>query len=188
MQLDDQTQAVLYALIGRLLLVELDEPTRAALLEPDVLQVLDRLEPGCADYLSGEWDAAAYQHAASEYAGLLLVGHGLVNPRASSWLGTDGLVLAIEDLIESTEPDLAPDHFGNAPRDHLGVLASFVAGLFRSPNPQARAQAPGLVHHLLRPWVPSFCLALRDRTCNPLYRAVARLLDQLVLEADLEAH
>lgn len=140
--------------------------------------MLDKLEPGCADYLAAKaWKAGDLDLAAADFCELFLLPGG-VSAQASRWLGEDpmesarlidlrvGQIAAGLDLSFTRQEPIPPD-------DHLGVLLTLIATVL---DDRADAVAAALGRELLSPWVPTFGQELLNRTKNPMYRAAARLL------------
>lgn len=184
---DARALAPLYALLARLALVELDPPLIDALRRDDVLPVLDKVEPGCAEFLSRDWSPDDYERAATEYCALFILPNGPdgTSPRASSWLpgeretvgaGVDGLVGRVLSTL-GIEPD---GPLAKVPRDHLGFLLHLAALTLDDEREDVRAVGGGLIALAIRPWVGAWATRVRREASLPLYRAHASLVAQLV--------
>ncbi len=165
-------------LIAHFLLCEIDEDGLRTLLQPDVLEILEKLEPGCAEYLEGDWHAADFEQAAVDYCSLFVLPKG-APPFASAWLGGTPhehgprLLALIRQVAGRLEIDLG---FENLPADHLGLVLS----LWAEAVEREASEAAAIVEvELLQPVVHDFCRAARDGTQNVFYRGMASLLDQL---------
>lgn len=175
--LDPRSQAALCLLAARLLLREMDEPSRVALLQEGAHLVLDKLAPGCAKYLDAVWSEQEIESAAAEYCRLFLLPGG-APPFASAWLadGTDQghevvvqCEAAAEALgLEGTTPD-------NLPPDHLGVLMIVLAEAWQVAD-AAGQPARVMREELLGPWLDTFLAKLAASTTNPLYSALAGVI------------
>jgi len=165
-------------LIAHFLLCEIDEAGLGTLLQPDVLEILGKLEPGCAEYLGGDWRAADFEQAAVDYCSLFVLPKG-APPFASAWLGGTPhehgprLLALIRQVAGRLEINSG---FDNLPADHLGLVLSLWAEAVERQDSEAAATVE---MELLQPVVHDFCRAVRDGTQNVFYRGMASLLDQL---------
>ena len=179
--LEPEAKASLATLVAHLLLHEVDGPTLEVLRQEGVLEVLEKLEPGCRDYLAGrEWGPADFDSAAAEYCRLFILPRG-VPPYASAWLGGDPLVAGPRVAARAAEVRRAlglEGAGGNPPDDHLGVLLTFLARAWQA-GPAGEPVARVLTGELLLPWTPAFSEALEREADGPLYRALGSLLGQL---------
>ncbi len=175
--LDHRAQAALCLLAARLLLREMDEPARAALLEEGAHQVLDKLAPGCAAYLEAPWSEQTIETAAAEYCRLFLLPGG-APPFVSAWLadGTDqghAVVAQCEAAAEALGLEgPTPD---NLPPDHLGVLMIVLAEAWQVADAEGQP-ARVMRAELLGTWLDSFLAKLEALTVNPLYRALGGVI------------
>lgn len=170
----------LATLVVHLVLRELEPASLAALCQEDVLTVLDKLEPGCGDYLAGRtWEPADFDEAAADYCDVFILGKKTA-PYASAWLSGDPLVngprLAVRVSEVATSLGLDPAVLAELPPDHLGVLLSLVIEAWQR-RPEL---ADDLVDELLASWVPALGEALQSHSRSPLYRALGSLMRQLV--------
>lgn len=176
--IDSATRASLAHLIAHFLLHEIDPPGLGTLRQPGMLETLDKLEPGCSEYLSREWQTDDFEQAAVDYCSLFVLPRG-APPFAGAWLGgapqehSQRLLAQIHGIARQldTEPG-----FANLPVDHFGLLLPLLAEAWLRDH---RKAVDGLRQEILEPTIPAFAAACRQRTRNPLYRALASLLGQL---------
>ena len=186
MDLPRDDLAAVHLLLASLFLREADAPLLAQLATPDIADVLDLLEPGARAYLQEtDWSEAARDELAAEYARLFLLPKG-VSPYAVSWLpGEEGAVRArLGDEIGALQAALrvrpADLGLGNVPADHIGMLLALAAVALERETAPADGGLAARVHALLGAWAPQFAASLLEGTGNPLYRAAARLLQELL--------
>lgn len=184
MDLPRKELSVVDLLLARIFLKEVDAELLGELARPEVAEVMEQLEPGFTAYVRGrDWDDAALQELAAEYARLFLLPEG-VSPFAVKWMqGEEGAVRArLEDqisiLYESLRVKPVDFGLGNVPADHIGMLLALTSvALETEPAPKAgglaaRSQA------LIADWAPNFAAEMLEKTENPLYRAAAKLLPE----------
>lgn len=179
--LESEVKAHLATLVAHLLLHEVDPSTLEILRQDNVLEVLEKLEPGCRDYLAGrEWSAQDFERLAVEYCRLFILPGG-VSPYANAWLGGDPLVQGprIAARIDAVTATLGVEiNPGDPPGDHLGTLLALAARAWQA-GPEGEPLARVLADELLLPWMPAFSAGLQQKTDDPLYRALGSLLAQL---------
>ncbi len=178
--LEPEVKASLAILAAHYLLHEIDPPGLEVLRQDDVLEVLEKLEPGCREYLAARsWSPDDFDAAAAEYCRLFILPGG-ASPYAAAWLGGDPLVAGprIAARIEEAIRALGEDPQVPSPRDHLGVLLTLTARAWQAGT-AGEPLARELVEELLLPWMPAFSQALRQKTEHPFYRALGSLLSQL---------
>ncbi|MCG8416586.1 MAG: molecular chaperone TorD family protein [Proteobacteria bacterium] len=185
MILASKEYGILYGLIGRFLLVELDSAAVEALRSQDIISVLDKLQPGCESYLSRHWTDEDYDDAAAEYCALFVL-PGKVPLIASYWIpgATEEighqLVAGVREVLQRFALSVAALHTGNVPGDHVGLLSLLAAYLYQQDDPLAAQHGRDFVETFVSPWVPAFTGALLAKTENPFYRALGHLLAQLI--------
>ncbi len=178
-------KADLATLVARLVLREIDPPALDSLCRPEILEILEKLEPGCARYLGGhDWSSEDFDEAAADYCEIFVLSKK-TSPFASAWLGgapeTHGpdvarRVHAIAAGLGLESGAASSWTVANLPPDHLGVLLSLAAEAWRLEP----AVAEDFSSELLRPWIPAWAEACRASAQSPLYRAVSRLAAHLV--------
>jgi TorA maturation chaperone TorD len=178
-----KARATLLELVARLFIEELDEEARDALRHPDIMAVLDSLEPGVRDYLdSGEWTKAQWDLCAADFCHLFLTNKETA-PFASAWMGDEPsvygaeLTALIDQWCERLELSINGGPWGNVPKDHVAVLTGLVAHSLHKTGPAAQALAEDILSRGLRPWIHRFIAAVSAATQNPLYKAAVQLLD-----------
>lgn len=164
--------------VAHFLLHEIDEPGLEVLCQPGMLDVLEKLEPGCHDYLSRPWRADDFEKAAVDYCSLFILPKG-APPFVSAWLGgtphEHGPRLLAEIGQVSAKLGIEVG-YANLPVDHFGIVLTLVAEAWEQ---DAREAVTALEDGLLRSAIESFSPVARQRTQNVLYRALASLLLQL---------
>lgn len=145
--LESEVKASLAALVAHLLLYEVDAPMLENLCQDDVVEVLDKLDPGCREYLAGrDWVADDFDTLAAEYCRLFVLPGGLP-PYASAWL--DGgypvngprVAARIKEMMRALGVE---EVAGNVPRDHLGfLLALWAQALEAGPGGRGGGRRPG---------------------------------------------
>lgn len=175
-------RATLLELVARLLIEELDQESRDALRHPDIVSVLDKLEPGVEEYLgSGDWTEQQWDYCAADFCGLFL-SNKKTAPFASAWMGEEASVVgaAHSELVDAWCGHLGISvgggPWGNVPRDHIAVLVGLMAHALHVPGPEGEALAQDILQRGLNPWVHKFTQAVLGATENPLYRSIVRLL------------
>ncbi|TFH23792.1 MAG: hypothetical protein E4H03_05325 [Myxococcales bacterium] len=181
---DSRALAPLYALLARISLLELDRELLGLLREPGLIEVLDKVEPGCRADVMREWSDRDLEAAAEEYCALFLLPDGAV-PRASAWIpGEQEMVgSGVDELVDRVLEALGvtPDGvLARVPRDHLGFLLHLAAVALDDDDAAARSVARGLIDQALAPWVGRWTDAVLARAEQPVYRAHARLLAALL--------
>jgi len=182
---DSRALAPLYALLARISLLELDRELIDLLREPGLIEVLDKVEPGCRADIIREWSDADLEAAAEEYSTLFLLPDGVM-PRASVWIADEERETAearIDELVGRVLEALGVTPDGvltRVPRDHLGFLLHLAAVALDDEDEAARTVAGGLIDQALAPWVGRWAQAVLARAEQPVYRAHARLLSAML--------
>ena len=185
MDLPRDDASALHLLLANLFLREADADLLAQLAKPDIADVLELLEPGSRAWLQDTtWDEPALDELASEYARLFLLPGG-VSPYAVAWMdGEEGNIRArlgdeIGSVMEALRVRPAEMGLGNVPSDHIGMLLALTAVALQTEEAPAGGGLVGRIHDLMRAWAPAFADGLHEKADTPLYRAAARLLQQL---------
>ena len=186
MDLPRKELSVVDLLLARIFLKEADAELLRELARPEVAEVFEQFQPGFNAYVRDrEWSDSALHELATEYGRLFLLPEG-VSPYAVKWMqGEEGAVKArLEDqisiLYESLRVQPMDFGLGNVPADHVGMLLALTSvALETEPTPKvgglaSRSQA------LIADWAPQFSDALLEKTENPLYRAAAKLLPEVL--------
>lgn len=167
------SEASLYALLGRLVAAEIDPDLMAVLRTPGIYETFDKMEPGCLD----EFD---HEAAAVEFCRLFVLPGG-VPAVAAAWLSENdpNRSVGITGLVNSLVSELELSVPRELPLDHAGILLSIMAWLLEN-QPEA---ATDFQQTALGPWVGQFAGALEDGTELPIYRATAIILGALAASA-----
>lgn len=172
---DDDVRREPLRLAASLLTRELDSPTRALLVRPEIADWLREAYPDLWDVLSS-FDASAQEAVDEEYARLFLLPGG-VPPRAAAWidgaLETVGAALSrrVHRHLTRCGREVDPEGpRGRLPLDHVGLLLELGADALGTPHEKE------VMDHLVVPWAPQFARALRQKARHPLYRWVAELV------------
>ncbi|MDF1663500.1 MAG: molecular chaperone TorD family protein [Planctomycetota bacterium] len=175
-------RATLLELVAQLLIQEIDNESRDALRHPDIVSVLDKLEPGVKDYLGdGDWTEQQWDECAADFCGLFLSNKNTA-PFASAWYGEEASVVgaAQSELVDAwcglLGISISGGPWGNVPKDHIAVLVGLMAHALHVPGPEGEALAQDILERGLDPWVDKFTKAVLGATDNPLYRSIVRLL------------
>ena len=181
---DLAAQAAVHSLLARILLTEMDRDALVALSNPDVLEILERVRPGCAAFVRDtEWTPAALDALAADYCTLFILPKG-VAPYAASWLDGDPAVLRgqltdrINEVLDALRVRPGEFGMGNVPADHVGVLLALHALALEQGGEGLASRS----HALLAPWVARFGERLAEHAAGidaPLYEAAGRLLHGL---------
>ena len=177
--------APVFALLARLILKEVDETLLRVLRQVNILEVLEKAEPGCAAYLAGsDWQSETFDVSAVDFTGLFIVPQG-VQPQASAWLpGERELVgghvaTLVHQTVETLGLQPADPDLSRLPADHLALLLSITAQALSSEAPQAQHLGQTFFEQTLAPWLPTIGARIGACAHTPLYRAVGALLAQL---------
>ncbi len=180
--------APVFALLARLILREVDEALLKVLRQADILEVLDKAEPGCAAYLSGPaWEpetSTFFEALDVDFTGLFIVPQG-VQPQASAWLPGERELVGghvaslVNQAVAALELQPVDPALSQLPADHLALLLSITAQTLGSDDPKAQEMGRGLFEQTLAPWLPDIGARIQARADTPLYRAVGVLLTQL---------
>lgn len=171
-------------LLGHLLSQELNAELLRVLQEPEVRKVLIQAEPGCADYLEGDWSEERIEAAAVDFCTLFILPKG-VSPMASAWCprGADsetvsiGIQQLVRSLSEQVEIPL-PSGMQGIPAEHAGLLLYLGGSLVAADDEALREQALSFLQESTVPWLAKFADRLSTHPLNPLYRAVGVILSQ----------
>lgn len=192
MELAPAQYQALYGLIGRCLLLELDADVLGVLRAPDIAPVLGKLDAEFQPYVNRAWTQAEYDDAAAEYCALFVLPKG-VTLTASYWIpgSTEEighqLVAGVLKVLENFELSVESLAIGNVPKDNIGLLLMLAAQIYGMDEMRSTRFGDEFVEQFVLPWGHGFCDGLLARTHNPVYRAIAHLLAQLLL-ASTGAH
>lgn len=172
----------LFTLAGRIFINEVDSDFIDLLKTPDMMNVLEKLQPGFQDYLlNNEWHSTDLELLAADYCELfILPDKNSLSLQASHWLNeelfdTDKLEQLINEYLQ---PEAIPSIGVNTklPNDHLGLLLYFIAALYNSKDPDVRQCGRQTTDYFLKPWIAVFVDKLSNKTKNPIYLAGGQLL------------
>ena len=173
----------LHGLLARLFLKEADPDLLRELARPEIAEVVEQLEPGFEAFVARDFDEAALDELAAEYASLFLLPGG-VSPYTAAWMeGEEGAVRAhLEEQItviqQSLQIEAADFGLGKVPSDHIGMLLALAAvALEREPSGDLAERTLSL----LAGWAPRFADEVAQRADSPLYRVAGRLLHETLL-------
>lgn len=178
-----RARATLLELVARMLIQELDQESRDALRHPDIVSVLEKLEPGLEAYLGdGDWTEHQWDLCAADFCQLFLTNKSTA-PFASAWMGDEPSVVGaaqtqlVDDWCAHLGISLAGGPWGNVPKDHIAVLVGLMAHALHVPGATGEALAQDILSRGLQPWVGRFKDAVLKSTENPLYRSIVKLLE-----------
>lgn len=181
----DIARAQLLELCSRLLLVELDPNAREMIRLPEILQPLMKLEPSLEEWLGTEpWDSNRSDDADADFCSLFVLSP-TTSPCASAWFGDEPARIGshfhnrVEAWSTALGIQLSNEPLGRVPSDHVAVLSGLLAHAILLGEAGAPL-AEQIADEGLRPWVSRFVEAVLEKTGNPLYRAIVKLLDILV--------
>jgi TorA maturation chaperone TorD len=179
-------RARLLEVCSRLLLSEVDAKCLTALRDPALRTPLAQLEATLPDWLGRDpWSAHRFDEAAADFCELFVLSPG-TSPCASAWLGDEPARIGaafnthVEHWCGALGLAISNAPLGRVPRDHVAVLLGLYAHATLKADEASSALAAEIYDSALAPWIPRFARAVLKKTRNPLYRAVARLLDQLL--------
>ncbi len=186
-------KAVIFSLLGRIFIAELDRKSLADLQEQQISSVFEKLQTGCKSYLiNTQWDDKQIELLASEYCHLfILPKKSGLSLRASHWMTNDesSHLAQLETIISNLDTNLDTSVINydasNLPGDHLGVLLYFLSAVYSSDNKEIQKLGASLTKLSLLPWIARFNDKLLQSSTNPLYRASGELLLQML---DYEEH
>lgn len=184
-------KAVIFALLGRIFIAELDRLSLEALQEQQLSSVFEKLQTGYTDYLMNtQWDDKQIELLASDYCHLFILPQksGL-SLRASHWMTKkeSSHLAQLETIISGLDLDASvinPD-LAKLPGDHLGVLLYFLSAIYSSDDKEIQKLGEPLTKLSLLPWIARFNEKLSESCSNPLYLAGGKLLLQML---DYEEH
>ncbi len=184
-ELDYSQKAVIFALLGRIFIAELDRESLQALQEQQISSVLEKLQTGCKSYLMNtQWNEQQIELLASEYCHLfILPKKSGLSLKASHWLTNDEAshLAQLETIISNLDTSLINNYdAGNLPGDHLGVLLYFLSAVYSSDDKEIQKQGDPLATISLLPWIVRFNEKLSQSSSNPLYLASGKLLLQIL--------
>lgn len=184
-------KAVIFALLGRIFIAELDRESLQALQDQQLLSVFEKLQMGCKNYLlNTQWNNKQIELLASEYCHLFILPKkpGL-SLKASHWMTKDesSHLAQLETIISDLDLDtsIVNSDATNLPRDHLGVLLYFLSAVYSSDDKEIQQLGASLTKLSLLPWIARFNEKLSQSSSNPLYLASGKLLLQVL---DYEEH
>ncbi len=179
-------KAVIYALLGRIFISELDRQSLEDLQEQQVSSIFEKIHGGFQKYLQETlWGKEQIELLASDYCHLFILPQksGL-SLRASHWMtGEESANLThLETIIKGLdiEGSVVNESVAKLPGDHLGVLLYFVSSVYHSDNEEIQKLAIPLIQISLLPWIMKFNDKLLASTTNPLYLASGKLLIELL--------
>ena len=182
-------KTVIFALLGRIFISELDRESLEALQEQQILSVFEKLQTGCENYLMNtQWDDKQIELLASEYCHLfILPKKSGLSLRASHWLTNDesSHLAQLETIISDLDTSVINSDAANLPGDHLGVLLYFLSAVYSSDDKEIQKLGASLTKLSLLPWITRFNEKLSESSTNPLYLASGKLLLQIL---DYEEH
>ncbi len=182
-------KAIIFALLGRIFITELDRESLEALQEQQILSVFEKLQTGCKNYLMNtQWDDKQIELLASEYCHLfILPKKSGLSLRASHWMTNDDSshLAQLETIISNLDTSVINSGVTNLPGDHLGVLLYFLSAVYSSDNKEINKLGASLTKLSLLPWIARFNEKLSESSTNPLYLASGELLLQML---DYEEH
>ncbi len=184
-------KAVIFALLGRIFIAELDRKSLQALQDQQISSVFEKLQTGCKNYLMNtQWDDQQIELLASEYCHLfILPKKSGLSLRASHWMTKDesSHLAQLETIISELDLDtsIVNSDTTNLPGDHLGVLLYFLSAVYSSDDKEIQQLGASLTKLSLLPWIARFNEKLSQSSSNPLYLASGKLLLQVL---DYEEH
>ena len=185
-------QGAIFSLLGRVFISELDMNTIHTLQDPNICQVMDKLQPGFSKYINEtQWDDASINQLASDYCHLFILPQKTgLSLQANHWLLNDETfdIAKLESVIENLNIDLSSLNIGevNLPKDHLSLLLYFISAVLGSPDNNIQALGHQIANLVLIPWALRFIDKLSAAETNPLYLASADLLRLQLSHLDIE--
>src|SRR5690606_19672325 len=125
--------------------------------------------------------------AAAEYCRLFVLPKG-VTQQASHWIPGETedighkLVAGVSQVLDGFDLQIQAQAMGNVPRDNVALLLLLAARLYEEDATSATRHGDEFVTTFVVPWAAHFSAALAKRTDNPVYRATARLLAEILPE------
>ena len=184
--ISNSQKSVIFALLGRIFIAELDRQSLDALQEQQISSVFEKLQTGFTHYLeSTQWDDEQIEQLSSAYCHLFILPQksGL-SLRASHWMTSEesSHLAQLETLISNLELDVSVTNFDfkNVPSDHLGMLLYFMSAIYSSEDKEIQTLGASLTKLTLHPWIFRFNQKLLESTTNPLYLASGKLLLELL--------
>ncbi|MCK5897225.1 MAG: molecular chaperone TorD family protein [Cocleimonas sp.] len=179
-------KAVIFAMLGRIFIAELDRENIDALQQQKIASVFEKLQNGFTTYLEDtQWNKDQVEQLASEYCHLFILPQkpGL-SLRASHWLTGDETshLAQLEAIIDDFQFDASVINldYKNLPGDHLGVLLYFMSSVYSSDDEEIQKLGESLTKLSLLPWIFKFNEKLSSSTNNPIYLAGGKLLLELL--------
>ena len=194
MKTDTQTyskatiHASLFILAGRIFINEVDKDFIEVLKAPDMLEILNKLQPGFSGYINNTtWDATQLELLAADYCQLfILPNKQSLSLHASHWQTEEAIDISqLEQLMNQyllPEAILSIGVTTKLPTDHLGILLYFIAALYSSNEPDTQLLGQQATKYFLQPWAPSFVENSTQITNNLLYLVGGKLLLTLFME------
>jgi TorA maturation chaperone TorD len=188
-------RAPIYAWLSGLLVREIDAETWNGLRAEPVRSLLTRLEPSLVASLERELTPRREGRLSEEFTRLFLLPGG-VSPFAGVWLesrapdkavGQDSgesfprkVSLLVERGFEALgrEP-IKAEPWGQLPLDHVSLLFDLISHGAKSTAPGDLEIALRLEHALLDGWLMPFGAALHERSREPIYRALGKLISSM---------